>query len=110
MNGFSGFGESTSPIKYHEPGRFPGESRGAHLFGGKGKRKRRTKTSVVEKIGTGIFNIGDKISDTVTNVKKKIKVNKEIKRRTNNKRKNGNTGSSNSRTLPEIGSTKIPRN
>ena len=63
----------------------------------------------VKKIGRGISDVVDKISDTVANVKKRIKVNKEIKRRTKNKNTNGNPGSSHSRTLPPIGSTKIPR-
>ena len=111
MEGFSGFGEGTSPIKNHEPGKFGnllGYSRGAHLPKWLRGKPWKIKTHRRKKIGRVVSDEVDKISDKVANVKNRIKVNREIKRRTNNK--NENTGSSNSRTLPEIGSTKIPRN
>ena len=101
---FSGFGESTSPIKFQH-------HRGTHAHGVDIgiKRKRRTKTSRGKKIGRRISDVVEKISDTIANIKKRRKVNKEIKRRTKNLKKSEGTGWSNSRTLPVSSSSKIYR-
>tara|TARA_R110000765_G_scaffold393427_1_gene486772 strand:- start:152 stop:475 length:324 start_codon:yes stop_codon:yes gene_type:complete len=98
LKGFSGFGESTSPIKFHRSGRFAGESRGMHVFSGKRKRSTKTKTNIFEKIIDSEWN--------QKRIKKK-KVNKEIKEERRRIKKSKGTGWSNPRTLPTPGSSKI---
>jgi len=106
LKGFSGFVEGASPVKFHKSGMGPGDSRGLHLFG-PSKRRTKTNTNIVKKTFEKIVDSDwnqNRIEKKV--VRKKIKSERKRVRKVN-KLEKSNTGWSNPRTLPSVGSSKI---